>query len=201
MHRGFRPTSTRPMYCARLEVAIELAKKDKVAFEVKMLDKQLRGRAQTQAAARIPPEADKAKKLRMKELMDKSMTAYAEGNYIECEAFAKRAMEIDPNELAASMMVFKAKTERHFKQDQKNFAALRKRARSRAFQDVDDEPRSPTPKSSSGISSTPKNFKDLTQARLRMNAKLESREESQGHGDRGEAQGPHLHQYGQAAFE
>ena len=56
----------------------------------------------------------------MKDLMDKAMTAYAEGKYVECEAFAKRAMEIDPNELAASMLVFKAKMERRFKTDLQN---------------------------------------------------------------------------------
>ncbi len=56
--------------------------------------------------------------MRMKELMDKAQTAYAQGNYIECETFAKRAQEVDPNELAASMLVYKAKTERRFKQDQ-----------------------------------------------------------------------------------
>ena len=52
--------------------------------------------------------------------MDKATTAYAEGKYVECEAFAKRAMEVDPNELAASMLVFKAKTERRFKHDMQN---------------------------------------------------------------------------------
>ena len=53
----------------------------------------------------------------MKELMDKAMTAYAEGKYVECETYAKKAMEIDPNELAASMLVFKAKMERRYKTD------------------------------------------------------------------------------------
>ena len=59
----------------------------------------------------------------MKELMDKAQEAYAEGNYVECEAYAKRAAEIDPNEVAATMLVFKAKTERRYKQDLETRAA------------------------------------------------------------------------------
>ncbi len=114
---GLSPDLTRPMV-RRLEVAIELAKKDKVDFEAKMQDKQLRAEIEMKRLRIL--EADKAKKARMKDLMDKAMTAYAEGNYVECEAFAKRAMEVDPNELAASMLVFKAKTERRFKQDLQN---------------------------------------------------------------------------------
>ena len=97
----------------RLEVAIEIAKKDKVEFERKMADKQLRAEIELKRLRIL--EADKAKKAKMKDLMDKAMTAYAEGKYIECEALAKRAMEVDPNELAASMLVFKAKAERRFK--------------------------------------------------------------------------------------
>ena len=99
----------------RLEVAIEMAKKDKVDFEAKMADKQLRAEIEMKRLRIL--EADKAKKAKMKDLMDKATTAYAEGKYVECEAFAKRAMEVDPNELAASMLVFKAKTERRFKTD------------------------------------------------------------------------------------
>ena len=114
---GLSPDLTRPMV-RRLEVAIELAKKDKVAFERKMKDKKLRAEIE-QKRLRIL-EADKAKKAQMKDLMDKAMTAYAEGKYVEGEAFAKRAMEVDPNELAASMLVFKAKTERRFKTDLQN---------------------------------------------------------------------------------
>ncbi len=105
----------------RLEVAIEIAKKDKVEFERKMADKQLRAEIELKRLRIL--EADKAKKAKMKDLMDKAMTAYAEGKYVECEALAKRAMEVDPNELAASMLVFKAKTERRFKTDQQNHAA------------------------------------------------------------------------------
>ena len=66
---GLSPDLTRPMV-RRLEVAIELAKKDKVAFEVKMQDKQLRAEIEMKRLRIL--EADKAKKVRMKDLMDKA---------------------------------------------------------------------------------------------------------------------------------
>ena len=40
--------------------------------------------------------------------MEKAQAAYAEGKYADCEAYAKRAVEVDPNEVAATMLVFKA---------------------------------------------------------------------------------------------
>ena len=111
---GLSPNLMRPML-RRLEVALELAKKDKTAFEVKMQNKQERGEIELKRLRIL--EADRAKKARLKEFMDKAQGAYAEGNYAECEAYAKRAAEVDPNEVAATMLVFKAKTERHYKQD------------------------------------------------------------------------------------
>ena len=169
---GLSPDLTRPMV-RRLEVAIELAKKDKVAFEVKMQDKQLRAEIELKRLRIL--EADKAKKVRMKELMDKAMTAYAEGNYVECEAFAKRAMEVDPNELAASMLVFKAKTERRFKQDLKN-KNDKEEGVVTAFQEVDMASIADPEVQLRDIKYA-KNFKDLTKARLAMNAKLEPRKD------------------------
>ena len=160
----------------RLEVAIEIAKKDKVEFERKMADKQLRAEIE-QKRLRIL-EADKAKKTKMKDLMDKAMTAYAEGKYVECEALAKRAMEVDPNELAASMLVFKAKTERRFKTDQQNQEREGRGDRhgipggrqASSYADPELQLR--------GIT-MPKNFKDLTRERLAMNARLEPKQDPQ----------------------
>ncbi len=90
----------------------------------------------------------------------------------EAEAFAKRAQEIDPNEVAPVILAFKAKTERRCKRDKENRTPPRKRP-----------PRSPSRRSTSpsiadpevqlnGIK-FPKNFKDLTRERLKMNARLE----------------------------
>ncbi len=111
---GLSPNLMRPMV-RRLEIALELAKKDKVAFEVKMQNKQQRAEIELKRLRIL--EADKAKKARLEEFMKKAQAAYAQGNYAECEAYAKRAAEVDPNELAATMLVFKAKTERHYQQD------------------------------------------------------------------------------------
>ena len=47
--------------------------------------------------------------------MDKAMAAQAEGKYVEAEAYAKRVMEIDPGEVTAPILAFKARMERRFK--------------------------------------------------------------------------------------
>ena len=142
---GLSTDLTRPMV-RRLEVAIEIAKKDKVEFERKMADKQLRAEIENKRLRIL--EADKAKKAKLKDLMDKAMTAYAEGKYIECEALAKRAMEVDPNELAASMLVYKAKAERRFKIDKQNIADKENGQRHRvpgSRRRLDRRPRGPAP--------------------------------------------------------
>ncbi len=103
--------------------------------------------------------------------MDKAQGAYAEGNYAECEAYAKRAAEVDPNEVAATMLVFKAKTERHYKQDLEIRAAKDEGALT-AFQQVDLAGVADPEVQLNSIKYA-KNFKDLTRERLRMNARLE----------------------------
>ena len=141
---GLSPDLTRPMI-RRLEVAdrarqegqgrvrAEDGRQDSFATEIEL--KRLR-----------ILEADKAKKAKMKDLMDKAMAAYAEGKYVECEALAKRAMEIDPNELAASILVYKAKMERRFKADKQNHRRQGERHRHGvpgSRRGVDHGPRSP----------------------------------------------------------
>ena len=165
---GLSPNLMRPMV-RRLEVAVELAKKDKVAFEVKMQDKQQRAEIELKRLRIL--EADKAKKGRMKELMDKAQAAYAEGNYVDCEAYAKKAAEVDPNEVAATMLVFKARMERRYKQDLDTKAA-KEEGTGRAFQEVDLASVA-DPEVQVNAIKYAKNFKDLTRERLRMNQKLE----------------------------
>ena len=165
---GLSPNLMRPMV-RRLEVAVELAKKDKVAFEVKMQDKQQRAEIELKRLRIL--EADKAKKARMKELMDKAQAAYAEGNYIECEAFAKKAAEVDPNEVAASMLVFKSRIERRYKQDLDTKAA-KEEGTGTAFQEVDLASVA-DPEVQVNAIKYAKNFKDLTRERLRTNQRLE----------------------------
>ncbi len=164
---GLPPELTRPMI-RRLEVATEMAKKDKVDFERKMTDKKLRAEIE-QKRLRIL-EADKAKKIRMGELMEKAMSAMAVQNYVEAEAFAKRAMEIDPNELAASMLVYKAKMERRYKQDLEN-RNNKEEAIVQTFQAVDLASIA-DPEVQLRDIRFPKSFKDLTRDRLATNARL-----------------------------
>ncbi len=169
---GLSPDLTRPMV-RRLEVALELAKKDKIVFEAKMQDKKLRAEIELKRLRIL--EADKAKKIKMKELMDKATTAYATGNYVECEAYAKQAMEVDPNELAASMLVFKARTERHFKQDLENRSGKDEGALT-AFHEI-DRAAIADPEVQLRDIKFPKTFRDLSRDRLAMNRRLEPRKD------------------------
>ncbi|HEV3164266.1 MAG TPA: type II secretory pathway, component PulD [Isosphaeraceae bacterium] len=109
------PESVSRTMVRRLEVAIELAKKDKVAFDQKMLDKKERMGIEEKRLRIL--EADNAKKGQLKQFMDKAQKAMAEGQYAEAEMFAKRAIEVDPNEVAPRMLAWKANTERHYKRD------------------------------------------------------------------------------------
>ncbi|WP_246196174.1 type II secretory pathway, component PulD [Aquisphaera giovannonii] len=165
---GLSNSLTKPMV-RRLEVALELARKDKVAFDVKMKDKSAKADIELKRLRYL--EADNAKKARMKELMDKAQAAYAAGNLNEAETYAKRAGEIDPNEVAATMMAYKARMERRYKQDLDTRAAKENGAVT-AFQEVDLASVADPEVQLNGIKYA-KNFKDLTRERLRMNQKLE----------------------------
>ena len=169
---GLPPELTRPM-ARRLEVALELARKDKAQYVVKMADKKQREEIE-QKRLRIL-EADRAKKVRVKEFMDKATTAYAEAKYVECETYAKKAMEIDPSELAASMLAFKAKMERRYKTDVQ-IRADKEEGVVGTLQQVDIASVSDPEVQINGIKYA-KNFKDLTRERLAMNARLAPRKD------------------------
>ena len=108
---GLPQTIARTMV-RRVEVAIELAKKDKVEFDKKMLVKDEKAKIEQKKLAIL--EADKVKKEAIKELMDKASKAEAEGNYAKAEELARRAVEIDPNNIAATIMVTKTNLQRHY---------------------------------------------------------------------------------------
>src|SRR5262249_5531547 len=120
-------------------------------------------------------EADKAKKIRMKEFMDQAQAAYAAGKYVECETYAKKAMEGDPTELAASMLAFKARMERRFKTDVQ-IRNEKEEGVVAALQAVDKASISNPELQVSAIKYA-KNFKDLTRERLAMNARLQPRKD------------------------
>ena len=181
----------------RLEVATEMAKKDKVEFERKMQDKKLRAEIELKRLRIL--EADKAKKIRLGELMDKATTAMAVGKYVEAEAFAKRAMEIDPNELAASMLVYKAKMERRYKQDLEN----RNDKEEAVVQTVPGRRQGGRrrPGSPAQGHQVPQELQGLDPRPVGDERQAHTQERSQEPGDRGQAQGPDLAQPGQTAPE
>jgi type II secretory pathway component GspD/PulD (secretin) len=159
----------------RMEVAIELAKKDKIAFDAKMKDKTERAELEKKRLRIL--EASNAKMARMKELMDKAQAAYQRGDLAEAEALAKRAQEIDPNEVAPVILAFKARTERHYKTEMENKAGKEEGALI-AFHDIDKSAIADPEVQLKGIK-FPHNFKDLTRERLRMNAMLEPKKAPQ----------------------
>jgi len=148
----------------RIEVAIELAKKDKVDFDKKMLVKDEKTKIEQKKLAIL--EADKAKKDAIKDLMDKATKADAEGKYAKAEELARRAVEIDPNEVAATIMVTKANMQRHYETDIRN-RSDKNEAFANEMQDVDKITIINTEASRNGIS-MPKTFKEMSDRRRQM---------------------------------
>ena len=151
----------RPMV-RRVEVALELAKKDKATFDVKMKDKTYRAGIEAKKLRIL--EADKAKKEQVKLFMDKAMAAQANGNYAEAEDFAKKAQTIDPTLVEASAMVWKARAQRHYERDLE-IKSLKEDGTLAALQDV-DAASIQDPEVLVNSIKYPKDFKDLTKKRL-----------------------------------
>lgn len=99
----------------RIEVAIELAKKDKIAFDLKMKDKA--GRAEIEQKRLRILEAGNAKKAQVEELMKKATDAQNTGDFAVAEQFARRAAQIDPNDVAATALATVARIRRHYERD------------------------------------------------------------------------------------
>jgi len=160
---GLPQTVARTMI-RRIEVAIELAKKDKVEFDKKMLVKDEKAKIEQKKLAIL--EADVAKKAAIKDLMDKAQKAYAEGNYAKSEEHARRAAEIDPNEVAATIMVTKSNLQRHYDtsvRDRKD----KEEGFLEAMHDVDKTMIINTNAARDGIS-YPKTFRELSDRRRQM---------------------------------
>ncbi len=101
----------------RLEVAVELAKKDKVTFDRKMQDKTFKAEIENKKLRIL--EADKAKSERMKTLMTKAEEAMADGRFEEAEKHYGMAADIDPNNIAAVAGRTVSKTRRFYERDRK----------------------------------------------------------------------------------
>ena len=145
----------------RLEVAIELAKKDKVAFDAKMADKNARAELE-QKKLRIL-EADSAKKAQIKEMMDKAMAAQNDGDFAAAEAWAERVIAIDPNNIEATAMATVTRVKRRFEEDQQ-IRDLKEEGNLAAFLDVDRTSIIDENVLRDGIA-YPKNFTELTKNR------------------------------------
>ncbi len=165
---GLPASLTRPMV-QRLKVQIELAKKDKVAFDLKMQDKAYRQEIENKRLRIF--EADKAKKDRLKDFLDKAQDGMAQGKYVEAETYAKKAQEIDPNEVASFIIAFKAKAERRYKANIEN-RDLKENGVVEEFLSIDRATVIDPELQLRGINYAT-NFKDLTRERMRMNAALE----------------------------
>ncbi|HWE39355.1 MAG TPA: hypothetical protein VG406_22585, partial [Isosphaeraceae bacterium] len=117
---GLSESATRTM-TRRLEVAVELAKKDKVAFETKMQDRQYRAEIEMKRLRIL--EADKAKMARVKDLFDRSKEAEAAGDLTKAEQLAKEIIEIDPNNVAAVAQATVSRIKRRYARDKEIIAA------------------------------------------------------------------------------
>jgi general secretion pathway protein D len=99
----------------RLEVQIELAKKDKITFDAKMKDKEFRAEIERKRLRIL--EADKAKKEQIKALMTKAQEAMSVAKYDDAEVLAKRASEIDPNDPSPVAFAHVARLRRRYETD------------------------------------------------------------------------------------
>ena len=102
----------------RLEVAIDLSKKDKVGFDRKMLDKDAKAEIELKKLRIL--EADKAKQMAIDKLLKEGEKAQSEGNYAKAEEVARKAIEIDPNNVPATLMAYKANLQRHYETYQRD---------------------------------------------------------------------------------
>ncbi len=145
----------------RLEIAIELAKKDKVGFDAKMKDKGAKAEIETKKLRIL--EADMAKRNALGDLMTKAQEAQAKGDWAKAEELARRAGEIDPDAVGPQMLAFKANMQRHYETDK-----LNKRNKEEGFleemQGVDRAMIIDPALSRNGIS-YPTNFKELSDRR------------------------------------
>ncbi len=168
------PDAVKRTMVRRVEVAIELAKKEKATFDVKMADADARAEIERKRLRIL--EADNAKMAEVDALMKKAAESYDAGKLEEAEMFSKRAVEIDPNNLAATAMSWKARTERHYKRSMNNESAKEEGFLS-AMHGVDEAMIVDPAITERGIA-FPKDFKDLTVNRRELMARLEPRKDA-----------------------
>jgi len=154
----------------RLEVAIELANKDKVAFDLKMKDKSYREEIEKKRLRIL--EADKAKKAQVASFMARAQDASAKGDLVNAEKFALMAQEVDPNEIAAVAMALKSRMERHYVTNEKTRLAKDESA-SRQFEEVDGASIIPEDTLNRGIGyGDVKTFRQLSERRRKLDLRV-----------------------------
>lgn len=161
------PTAAKTM-TRRVEVAIELAKKDKSAFDEKMKDKAFRAEIETKRLRIL--EADKAKQQQVGELMAKSKEAEGRGELAEAEQLARRAAEIDPNNVAATAQATVMRMKRHYDRE-KGIRDDMSEAALEAFQQVSEAGIADPELQRRGIVH-PKDFAELTRRRADLADRL-----------------------------
>jgi type II secretory pathway component GspD/PulD (secretin)/tetratricopeptide (TPR) repeat protein len=157
------PTIARTM-TRRVEVAIELAKKDKIAFDQKMLDKNAKIDIETKKLRIL--EADKSKQAAITDLMKKAEQAQSDANWAKAEELARRAAEIDPNNVAATILAYKANLQRHYETYNRD-----KREKEEGFLEAMhgvDEAMIINKDALNGGISMPKNFRELSERRRKF---------------------------------
>jgi type II secretory pathway component GspD/PulD (secretin)/tetratricopeptide (TPR) repeat protein len=148
----------------RLEVAIELAKKDKLSVEAKLADKEANADAQ-RTKLRIL-EADTAKAKQVAEMMEKAMAAQNDGDYAAAEAWAERVIALDPNNVSATAMATVTRVKRHYEEDQR-IRDAKEEGVLNALHDIDSSSIINGDVLKNGIS-YPRNFLEMTKDRGRF---------------------------------
>ncbi len=111
------PEPVRRTLLQRVEVALELAERDREVFEAKMTDERARADAEREHLRIL--EARIAEADQINALMERAVQAQDDGDYAAAETFAKRVMVIDPNNATAAAMVTLMQTKRHYEIDQR----------------------------------------------------------------------------------
>ena len=130
---GVAPAMVKTM-TRRLDVALELARADKVKFDERMKEKGAKAEIE-QKKLRILL-ADQEKKTQYKALIEKAQAAMGEGKFADAEGFARKAQTIDPNEVTSYAMVKVAQTRRHY-ETSKNGRDTQNESNLLAFEAVD----------------------------------------------------------------
>lgn len=159
------PAASGKTMIRRLEVALELAKTEKKDWELRTRDQ--RDRVATEKKRLRILEAEQAKLDRHSELMRKAIASLENGQYLEAEASAKMAQEVDPNDVTAVALAQRARFESGFNRSEEIRDAKERGNNDEALA-VEATGVIPPGVSKDGLA-YPETFADLTKARRAAN--------------------------------